>query len=703
MARRGPHFSTKALLNIVVLAMKQKGGMSHVRLNYELRYVACELADARIESKPVMCVYYDLHFARSEADGGIHHVALDERDLRKVYKGTLKATSDYRVGNRVPETACVGFASYAMRRNEYGMACYTEAGTAHVRIGDIVAQVKKRGFYESEDIPLLMETTRLNGGEPVEKGRFRFRVTALELGPAVALVPVNQCVLGAPLDQIDARLSEFIESRAQFESRMPDTWPGIKNVRAPMDMSSAGIELTHGIFLPVDAFALSEPIVMNVEYFQNALVRCMARREMLRVKTDFRALDLAHKTELMAEICTYAAQSFDYISDTVDQSNRMRDAQYDPRLRAPAEIFSNAAATLAGDCEDLCKLEQDHFNAFVALKIDASVYPELAELQQRAREYVFFMSLATVHGAKAEDKEEHIGAHLFGVMLPKAQVRMCLERGGAEGRKLLAAIGGADVLQSTEGLPTLFCEGTGRIRPLGTGPTVQEVFQEAQQKRLISDRVNHPRSYDPLIEERQYVSARLQSKGGLKMEIPHDAGAASPFYLGNLLGITSQFITEFGYNTGAFIFASVTPQGHTRGAQFVDLINQRQNVALVPHQPMPDDVMAIVNEASALRAPPRPFTLSKLPSPGGLVPPSKETALLDRLKTRVAQAGRTGHSPYGSVDVFMRPHQFNAASIDRMAQELVQMTRVYRVDYEHEAITDKVHTYRVRIFVDRNQ
>jgi hypothetical protein len=135
----------------------------------------------------------------------------------------------------------------------------------------------------------------------------------------------------------------------------------------------------------------------------------------------------------------------------------------------------------------------------------------------------------------------------------------------------------------------------------------------------------------------------------------------------------------------------------TRGSHFVDLINQRPSVALVPLQPMPDDIMGIVNEATALRAPPRPFTLED-PNPK---PVLKETALLDRLRARVAQAGRAGHSPYGSVDVFMRPHQFNAASIDRMAQELVAMPRVYRVDYEQEAITDKVHTYRVRIFVDR--
>lgn len=666
--------------------------MEDVSIDYELQYTLCELADERVENKPVLVAYYDTHFERSEANGGVHMLNLDEHDQSKVYRGTLKGKAKTLMGDSIPETACIGFASYAQRRNEYGMACYTNAGTAHVRFGDVL-KAHQSGRVFSQEVPLLMETTRLQG-EPVEKGRISFKVTNVRIGSHVRIKPANQCILGAPLVQIDRMLETFINRRVETERQMADTWPGIANVRAPMDISSAGIELTKNCFLPVEGFALAEPLEINVDYFQNAYERAMLRRNLDPVHS-FDSMDKAHQAEVMAEVCTYAAQSFDYISDTVDRSSRTKGV-YQATLRMPFEDFNNMGTTLSGDCEDGSRLTQDIFGRLKnGPKVDAKKYPQLTQIQSLASRYTYFLTLATVHGAKAEDETEHIGAHMYGMLIPTHQLRRALQNNSI-GAQVLSQLP-IPAAESSAGLPTLFCEGTGRIRPLGPGPvlTVKETVQSAVIAGAIKDHV--PASYDPLIAERALVSKRMRSKGGLKVEIPHDFGMPSNFYLGNLLFVTNEFL-DLGYNVGAMVCGQLDPVSGeiTRGATFVDIINQHANFALVPCEPIPEPIVNVMREATALRAPPRPFVLDKTKPMSGLT----VHPLLEQLKARVASFKRQGQSPFGSVDIFMRDHQFNAASLRRMGDELAQLGPVYKVDYELEHITNKIHQYRLRIFMD---
>ena len=207
-------------------------------------------------------------------------------------------------------------------------------------------------------------------------------------------------------------------------------------------------------------------------------------------------------------------------------------------------------------------------------------------------------------------------------------------------------------------------------------------------------------SYDPLIMERRLVGVRMKSKGGLKTEIPHDYGSPSDFYLGNLLFVTDKWV-NLGYNVGAFICGHIDKSQRviTRGAKFVDIVNQLDTFALIPCEPVPQPIMDITREAVALRAPPRPFTFDETKSIDGPVK-NKE---LERLKTSINNLRRQGSSPYGSVDVFMRDHQFNAASISRMIQDLKQIGPLYKVDYQMQPITNNVHTYRVMLFLDKEE
>lgn len=681
---------------------KEKNKMD-IAISYELRLTSCELADPKIESRPYICLYYDTHFERTHKEGGIVNIKLDEKDLTKVYRGTLTAKSHYRI----PVTACLGMQQFAMRRNEFGMACYTNAGTAHVMVKDVI---QTKGKAKTFELPLLMETTRIFGGEPFEKGKIAFSITDVKLGDALKFVPLQQCILGASYSTsggqgaqgIAAEVAAFIKKRIDFEGSLADTWPGIKKVRAPMDISSAGVELLKTAFVPVEGFTLSEPLVVNAGYFQNAYERCMIRRN-LDPEHDFELMNRARQAEVMAEVCAYAAQSFDYIGDTVDRSKRTVDKRYNPQGRIGFEDFSKMQS-LSGDCEDgdgLTNLIFDALGNLVLNPKEKAAYPRIVQIQELASHYTYFGTLATVHGAKAEDNTEHIGAHMYGLLLPDHQLHEALAT-NEYGAAILSRLGGILNPQSSQGLPTLFCEGTGRIRPMGPGPSL--LVRDHLMSAVLVGAVAPTRvgSHDPLIYERQIVATYLQrSKGGLKTEIPHDYGAPSRFYLGNLLLVTNRFIDQGGLNFGALICGQINPQTRsiTRGAKFEDIINQQSSFALVPCEPMSQSILNVTREAVAIRAPCMPFVYD--PKDPGFVAPNTPNPDLEWLKTSIANLRRPqGQAPYGSVDLFMRPHQFNRAHVKLMAAELGKIPVVYKVDYEMEHITSKVVTYRLRIFMD---
>jgi hypothetical protein len=665
-----------------------------IEIELQVRYVQCLLADALVESRPVLRVFPDGHFDRRESLGGVATLRLDENRLNKQYQCVLKARAPLGA-QPIPLTAAVGFASCAERRNEFGVSCATSAGNTHLRMADLI---KMHSSGEERKLPLLLEPTRLTG-EPVCKGVIAVRVTRLQLGDALKWAPLEHCLLGDNMvGECAEELGAFLDRRIQFESSLKDTWSHIKNVRAPMDISAAGIELTKSCFVPIEGFAMVDPLEVNVGYFQNAMERAMIRRN-LNPETDFDALDLAHKAELAGEIISYAAQYCDYIGDSVDRSVRGR-GRYNLQLKVAGEDFTNAGTRFSGDCEDVTKFIQTMKYAFD--EIDVSTNNErLKELQHISRQYGCFMTLATVHGAKAEDQTEHIGAHLYCLLLPKPQVKRALMT-NALGRAMATQL---PLQCEVKGLPTLFCEGTGRIKPLGPGPgPAAKALRAAHADGLIGDSSNHPivRSHDPLINARRYVASMLQrSRGGLKTEIPHDRGAPSSFYLGNLLLVTNDYM-QYGHNVGAFICGNVDPAqgGITRGAFFTDIINQHPNFAIVPCEPLPDRIMAITREAALLREPVPPYVFDRTKPLAGPVN-GKEPAL-ERLKSAINGLGRQGVSPFSSVDLFARPHQFNQASIDIMIGEIKEAEAIYRVDYEKEHITNNLYGYRIRLFVDEN-
>lgn len=644
--------------------------MRPVSVSIELQY-ACELADSFAESLPVVRVFWDAHFKRTQAGGGIVNIPLDENNPDRVYGATLNASIHGRAGP-VPPTASIGFASFALRRNRFGQLCYVDVGTNHVELGPVASHLREgRGAYERE-LPLVMHTTKQIGSPSpgLEKGKLLLRVTALDMG-RVQFVR-GPTPLRAPLRTIDDTLVSYIKSTMDQQSALKDTIPGTERVHAPMDISESGIELTKSIYLPVAAYAMFETPESNLHYWTNVFGRVMARQGLRAA--DYHEFDRAHKARTMVQMMVYEAETFDYVSDEVDRNERHARA-YDAVKKAGYENFGDATVTTSGDCEDSACTIQQTFRSFMAFRFDPASHPRLAEMQAIGRQYVPMLTLAVVHGQKADDDENAPkGAHMYVTFLTQHQVRKALSK-TSQGRECLRTLPWDNGMEIDTDLPTLFGEGTGMIDPLGRT--------------------------DPLLEQRRYLG-RSRTLAAFKKEIPHKRGAPSEFYLGNMLGITSEFFSRGG-NVGGFVFGTVNERRNrrgeaemTRGTLWTKVINQSEAVALMPQPPIPGPVMALMREATALRVPPNPMVLDPDRALG-----EETNPLLDQLVRAVAgQRNPPRPDDGGTVDIYMRPHQFDQNTIRAMIDEMMQLNRVYAVDYELEHVTTSLYQYRVMFSVN---
>jgi hypothetical protein len=474
----------------------------------------------------------------------------------------------------------------------------------------------------------------------------------------------------APAQQAQKAIENYIQESMFLEQRLPDLFKNTERVRVPMDISQTGVELTGQTFLPVAAFGLIETPHANEDYFQNAFERVMARKNMSAAH--YHDFDNKEKARTLAQIMCYAVQSFDYIGDSVELSKRSE--KVFQRQKVGTEEFSDIFATLAGDCEDGGRGIKATLKAFLNTNLQN---PMLKEMQAIGQEYTPMLSLTVVHGAKIGD-EEGLGAHMYMPMLPKDQYVKGLQK-TASGRELLKRLGDAMTPKMTD-LPHLTCEGTGILDPVG-------------RKQVLYDQY-------------KYVKMNLPSFGSLKMEIPREEGTESPFYLGNYFGINADAIENHGVNIGGFVFGTANPRHNPRdkgsaemirGCLFVDMINKKDNLAIMPQPIMPEEVMQYINEATPLRPPPRPLVLDHSKPKAGL----EKNADLDKFVAAVKGMKRVGKkNPNGPLNIILRPHHFNANLIQKMISDVAHAERVYDAEYNVEHITNSVYTYCLRLYVE---
>lgn len=645
------------------------------KVDYTIKYIECDLADKRIESKPVLQIFLSNHFVRNVETGGVVNIHLDEDNLQREYKGSLIGTL-HRKHNDISPMAAIGLNSYAIHRNDYGYACYVNVGTSNARIGNIMQDMKVKGRYDHTH-DLMMRTVVVAGLEPVKKGTIELRIDRVEMGPAVALSRAASC-LQAPAQQIEQSLASYIQTSMELESSLPDLLPNTERIRAPYDLSQSGIESTGQTFLPVAAFALIETPQANEEYFQNSFERVMARRNMKM--TDYHDFDVKEKSRTMAMILGYAVQSFDYIGDAVELSKRSNSTARGIsilRQHVGTDEFAQITNTLSGDCEDGARGIAATLKSFIATPFES---PQLQEMQSLAREkYTYMMTLSVVHGAKIGDQEGW-GAHMYGLLVPNEMMHHGLEKtthGQALKRQMEPAMepvnGAAPPFGGGGGgsVPFMFCEGTGKIDPIGYN--------------------------DPILDQRKYIAMNMHSVAGFKKEIPHEEFGPSPFYYANLFAITNSLFDQ-GINVGGFIFGTeMTDKTVRRGALYTDMLQQKPNVVMIPQPNIPEQTMQIMQEATSLFPPPRALVLDKSKPLAG----KERDPLWDKFVTTIKSFQRTGPDTrfHPSVDCFVRPHQYNETVVNMMVGEAAQMDRLYDAAYEVEHITNDVYTYRIRLWV----
>jgi hypothetical protein len=671
---------------------------------YTLRYVECDLAPKNVETKPVAQIFLSNQFQRSKETGGMHNIHLDEDNLKREYKGVLKGVLDPKYEDGVPAMAGIGIHSYAVHRNDFGHACYVNVGTAHVFAGAIEAAMQKQGYYDHTH-DLVMHTTVVTGNAPVKKGVVELTIDKVEYGAGLSSAQngggrvgkIQDCLLSAPIDLIEAQLNTYIQTCMAVETSMQDILPGTERVRAPMDISEVGAEFTGNAFLPVVAFSMMETPVANADFFINAFEVVMDRR---RLKpSDYVDFDEKEKCRTLAQIISNAVQSFDYIGDAVELSNR-RDRNNLQRQHVGSEEFSSPWAQLTDDCEDSCNGIAAVGKALDKVNFDPNnpKHRPLLEMQKLYREhYISMMTLSIVHGAKIGD-QEGFGAHMYDLVMPKFYFEHGLSQ-CASGRQLLERMRPiADAPDTLENLiaiglatnetdvrelrPVLVCEGTGIVDPIGFT--------------------------DPLYEQYKYVSMNLQSFSHFKKRIPREEYAPSPFYMANYFGISSDLIDKYGINVGGFVFGTrelSSESSHTgdedsssikRGALFTDTITCNPNLAIIPHPPVPPTIMQLIREALAFNEPARPLVIDRTKPLAG---PEKHP-LWDELVNAVAGMKRKqGVKARGSVDHIIRPHQFDRNTIRSMIHEIAQHDRVWAVEYKKEQMLTNVYNWRVMLYV----
>ena len=653
-----------------------------IQIDFELQYVECDLADERFENHPVVQLYLSRQFDRRATTGGQLSIPLDEHRLGKVYSGTLKGTLS-RKYNGIPSMSAIGIRSYAQHREDHGHPCFVNVGTSHAYMHQILGEYDQKVQYDHQH-DLLMRTTVVGVYSLVKKGVVRLTVKRVQLGHGITGLDSAASPLQAPIAQTEQLLSEYIQRTLHIEQQLPDVIDGMQRIRAPMDISQEGIESTGDAFLPIAAFAMCEVPETNANFYINAMETVMRRRNLKREQ--FKTLSQHEKVRILGLMIGHSVQSLDYIGDSVELSNRKD--RFARRQKVGTEEFSDLFYTLAGDCEDGARaalavqkgLHNTHF-------VDA----DMNELKRISQKYIPMMTLAVVHGAKAGDHTEQVGAHMYLAMVPEHQMREGLQR-TAPGRQMLSQMGPMEAYRgkspfvsapsstaarsshatTLKDLPPISVEGTGVIDPLGYK--------------------------DPLLEKRRYLAQHMTAYTWAKTEIPHEEQGESGFYYVDVSGVTSHYIDQ-GVNIGSFWYGTVDPEHHSytgmkRGVLYTDRLKDSDRFALMPQPPMSKQMMDVIEAAIALQPPPRPLTLHYDQDMG-----PDTHSLLDELCEHVESLGRDASGAGDSVDLYILPSQLTRAEIDQMKSNAYDAERLVKAAYTKENVTNDIWIYRVQLYI----
>lgn len=570
------------------------------------------------------------------------HVFWDGRFKRRAVKTSLTRPSEITVQgqtnvNELPQTTSIVFSAFAWRENAMNLPCLMDAGTNHIPIKAVIDD--KRPF----NMPIVMHNV-----QNYEKAVIRITVKRLDLA---GIDIVNKSF-------INSDIVPYIEAQMDSEQQMRDTIPGTSRMRVPYDYSEAGFELT-GAPMPFLSFGLAPLPNSNEEFWRNAFTVVMRRDDLKR--GDWKRLSKTGKARVMALMNCLVAQYLDYASDTVDTNTGDR---FDKSLIKGCESFDSGLTTLTGDdCEDGGQTIRQSNGALQNCKIED---PILKEIQQISEQYIAYMSLDVVNGAQVVDEDAPKGAHMNTNLVPIAQFREWMQqtRQGKLNDSKLKKLYPKNIDKE---LPFLVGEGTGMLEPLG---------YDCKKMNLMA-----------------YVY-QLPSLKRFKKPILRRRGEAGAFLLGSLKGVTDYFVRR-GVNIGGITYTTMQRDGsQTRGAYYEDMMNDRNDVAVRLDPPVSSDTMDLIKETNFLRDPPHDLVLSKEYDKS-----IERNEHLDYVCEQVAKYRRQPGDELKRVSVFVRPTHLNAKLATDIAWDVKKLTKVWKVDYRLERVTDELYGYEMRFFI----
>jgi hypothetical protein len=330
----------------------------------------------------------------------------------------------------------------------------------------------------------------------------------------------------------------FVLENAQFEV----VFPGTSDINCPFDPGEVTAENSQ-LAMPLAAFALVETPATSAAWWRREWQILAERRGLATgaaladwLETQPRAV----RAGVAAEWCAQLPQLLPYVGDRT--------------AGAPIEMFSDALAMLAGDCEDDAAAILQMRNALRTLPIGTLDHPVQRDLQHIASNYVDFLCIVGVtsaHAGGAASRDAVNNAHAVLHALPLAYVAHCVRN--ADPTHPLAQLapppGGArDVFVNMEGTGVL--DGGVERDPC-----------PAARRHLFGQRVLAP----------------------LKKALHGEPGAESSFYKVVLVGTTARFLTSCRTATVRFCKRNPVSGRFSRGVRFVDLARLDPDICIVPY------------------------------------------------------------------------------------------------------------------------
>lgn len=614
--------------------------MKKIEIQVSVIHLKSNLSD--LETHPQLCCYLDSRFDRD--DETIHL----NKPLGTEYRVTLRGVGIARV------KSAICFAQMAWR-NDTGVECLQDAGTNHITFGEIIDSTRKsRDGKFVKDVPMLMHTFN-----NYEKGVFRISLGLVkhqDLG--MRLPPVGNFI-----QEINTQIiKEYIEGLMRIEQSFPDTFQGTDRMRMPFAYSQSGFQSTNGMPLPSIAYVLAEIPKSNTHYWENTFKTIMKRDDLS--PEEWHRLNIVGKARVAILMACYQAQYLDYVPDTIDTN--LPGKPFDKRKIIPYENFGDAGRMGSGDCEDDGGLISQNLNSFIQHNFpNEERYNVYREMQHIVQQYVGPLNLDVVQGAQVNQAQVHYGAHMNDNFIPISMFQKWLGN-TREGRKQIGELPWGKHVMKEDGLPFLVGEGTGMYEPLG--------FE------------------NPVLPLMAYVY-RAPSLSIFKKPITHKKGETGPFFVASLIGMTDFFYRR-GYKSPVGFWYMT--EGRTRGVSYDDMMNERHSrISLKLQDPPSAQLMEIIEECISRRIPPNKLYLSE-----DRKGKSNKHHVLESLKQEVASFQRPMGPKHQYVPVYMRPHQLTEKLGIHIGSDMRKLSRVWKVDYDLEEITDEIWGFRVKFYVN---